>query len=109
MSEAPRVRLSTSTPARGEIVTVRTMATHPMENGLRLGADGAIVPAHIIERFECSLDGELIFAWEPETAVAENPYLEFSFVADASGELRLVWLDDRGARMEAVETVTVTG
>jgi len=107
-TDPPRIWLSNRTPAPGEIVTVRTMVTHPMETGLRKTADGDLVPRNIISSFECTLDGELLFAWAPETAVSQNPYLEFRFRAGTSGTLHMVWVDDEGARIEVVEEIAVT-
>ena len=109
MQDPPRIWLSNRTPAPGEIVTVRTMVTHPMETGMRKTADGELIPRNIISSFECTLGDELLFAWAPGTAVSQNPYLEFRFMAGASGPLRMVWTDDEGARIEAVEEIAVTG
>ena len=92
----PRIRL----PARaraGEVVQVRTLVAHPMETGYRITTDGEKVPRRIIERFRCHYDGRLIVDAELRPAVAANPYLEFRFVADRSGEIRFEWIEDTGA------------
>lgn len=109
MQDPPRIWLSNRTPAPGEIVTVRTMVTHPMETGLRKTAEGDLIPRNIISSFECTLDGEPLFLWAPETAVSQNPYLEFRFRATSSGALRMVWTDDEGQSIEAVEEIAVEG
>ncbi len=109
MADEPRIWVSNRTPARGEVVTVRTMVTHVMETGLRSMSGGEPIPRSIVNAFECTLGGELLLAWAPETAVAQNPYLEFRFIAEASGALRMVWTDDDGQVIEAVEEITVTG
>lgn len=109
MADPPRIWLSNRTPARGEVVTVRTMVTHQMETGLRKTPEGDLIPRNIVNAFECTLDGALLFAWAPETAVAQNPYLEFRFMADASGTLRMTWTADDGQLIEAAEEITVTG
>jgi sulfur-oxidizing protein SoxZ len=49
-----------------------------MESGFRVGAEGRRLPRDIVRRFECQLDGELVFAADLFPAIAANPYLEFS-------------------------------
>lgn len=109
MASPPRIWLSKRNPAKDEIVIVRTMVAHPMETGMRKNADGTLIPRNIINSFTCSLDGETLFTWAPETAVSPSPYLEFRFVARTAGELRMVWVDDAGERTEAVERITLGG
>lgn len=93
----PRTWISNANPAAGEVVRVRALIEHPMESGLRLDAEGKEIPRNIVNTFEAALDGELLFNWQPETAISQNPYIEFTFTARSSGELQLKWLDDEGA------------
>lgn len=109
MTDVPRIWISNRTPAPGEIVTVRTMVTHPMETGLRKTADGELIPRNIIRSFTCTLGGEPLFSWAPETAVAQSPYLEFKFMARDSGALRMVWIDDEGIEIKAEDEITIAG
>lgn len=89
-----RIWLSNATPEAGELVRVRAMITHRMETGLRLDADGKATEKNIIHTFTAKLDDELLFSWYPETAISQNPYIEFTFVARRSGELNLKWTAD---------------
>lgn len=93
----PRTWISNANPAASEVVRVRALIEHPMESGLRLDAEGNDIPRNIVNTFEAALDGELLFRWQPETAISQNPYIEFTFTAHRSGELQLKWLDDEGA------------
>ena len=92
----PRTWISNANPAAGEVVRVRALIEHPMESGLRLDVEGNDIPRNIVNTFEATLDGELLFRWQPETAISQNPYIEFTFTARSSGELQLKWLDDEG-------------
>lgn len=103
MSRPPRIWISNRTPVRGETVHVRTMITHPMDAGLRADADGQPLPRNIVNRVQCLLGQTLLFEWFPQTAISQNPYLEFRFLADAPGPLRLIWVDDRGQITEISE------
>ncbi|HWM80645.1 MAG TPA: thiosulfate oxidation carrier complex protein SoxZ [Pseudolabrys sp.] len=106
-SSKPRIWISTRTPPKGSVVTVKTMVTHPMETGMRKNAQSMPIPRNIIERFECSLAGDTLMSWQLDTAISQNPYLEFRFVAQRSGELKMLWVADDGARIEVIDTITV--
>jgi sulfur-oxidizing protein SoxZ len=79
-----------------------------METGMRKDAQSVVIPRNIIERFECTLAGELLMSWQLDTAISQNPYLEFKFIAQKSGELKMLWVADDGARIEVIETITVS-
>ena len=80
----------------GEIVEIKTLVSHPMENGFRRDATGLLVAQNILTRFECWLDQKQIFSTQFFPAVAANPYLAFSIKASLSGELRFIWTDQHG-------------
>ena len=103
MSKPPRVWISNRRPAKGETVTVRTMMSHPMRAGLRQGADGQPARRDIVNRFECRLGDQPLLEWRPETAISENPYLEFRFIASPPGPLHLIWTDDQGQVIKMTE------
>lgn len=95
VSLSARIRL----PARaraGERIEARTLVSHVMETGYRIDTSGERVPRNIIERFRCSYDGRVIVDAELGPAIAANPYLTFSFIADRSGEIVLEWFEDTG-------------
>lgn len=100
--------MSTRTPAKGDVVTVKVMVTHPMETGMRKNAMSQLIPRNIITQFECSLAGEPLMSWQLDTAVSQNPYLEFRFIAEKSGELKMRWLGEDGSQIEASEKITVS-
>lgn len=104
----PRIWISNASPAYGEMVRVRALIEHRMESGMRLDAEGKTIPRNIVSQFESRLDDELLFTWQPETAVSQNPYIEFTFVARRSGELRLRWVDDTGQVIDGSKSLTVT-
>lgn len=107
MSTPPRIWLSTKTPKKGEVVTVRTIVQHPMETGFRKDADGKEVPQKIINKFECTLNGKPIISWTPGTGISANPYLEFRFKAEEAGDLKMVWTDDDKSVIEATEKISL--
>lgn len=103
----PRIWISNDSPTQGEVVRVRALIEHRMESGMRLGPDGKTIARNIVSKFEARLDDDLLFTWQPETAVSQNPYIEFTFVARRTGELRLSWVDDAGATVNGSKALTV--
>ena len=103
----PRVWISNATPKRGEPLRVRAQIEHVMESGLRRDEASKIRPRNIVTRFEARLGQTLLFAWEPGISIAQNPYIEFTFLARESGELRLHWKDDTGQTTSAGKAIEV--
>lgn len=91
---------------RGEVIELKVLISHPMETGYRTGADGALVPRHIIKRFACTYNGEEVFSADLFPAIAANPYLAFTTIATESGTIAFRWTDDKGDGQ--VETVQIT-
>ena len=104
-----RTLITAPTSARqGEVMEIRTLIAHPMETGLRPGADGKVLPRNLIRRFACRYNGELVFSAELHPAVAANPYLAFTTVAVASGTLSFIWEGDNGFAQTESVAITVT-
>lgn len=90
----------------GETGELLAMITHPMETGLREGADGELVPRRLVSEFAVSFEGRPLFAAEFHAAVSANPFLRLQLAPEASGELELRWVEDGGR--EAVARAGVT-
>lgn len=108
MARPPRIWLSNETPALGEVVRVRAQIVHVMESGLRLDALGALIPRNTLSHFTAKLGEDLILDWVPETAISQNPYIEFTFKARQSGTLTMVWSDATGTVAEARQEIIVS-
>ncbi len=91
---------------RGEVIEVKTLAAHPMENGFRRTQTGVLIPRDIITRFSCSYNGEEVFSAELHPAVAANPLLAFTVLATKSGTLEFRWSGDNG--FAAVHSATLS-
>ena len=107
MAAATRIRVP-ATARRGEIVELRAIIMHPMENGFRMETNGEYVPVHIIHTFVCRYNGTEVFRARLEPGIAANPYLAFTTVATESGTIEFVWLDDDGTFEVAAATIEVT-
>ena len=94
----PTIKLAVPpTATAGEVITIRSVITHPMETGLRLDEFNAYVPLRIIQHFTCRLDDEVVFDVKLEPAIATNPYLTFPMIARRSGLLTFDWRNSNGA------------
>ena len=83
---------------RGEVIDIRATIAHPMETGFRVDSNGQVLSRDILTRFECRLDGALVFAAEMFPALTANPMLAFTLRAERAGTLSFTWEGDRGFR-----------
>lgn len=82
---------------RGDVIEIRCMAMHPMENGYNFDSQGTILPIHLINTFVCRYNGDEIFRASLGTGISANPYLTFYTVATESGTIEFAWHDDDGS------------
>ena len=93
----PTIRVKYPTEAkRGSVVEVMTLISHPMDTGLRKDKEGNVIPRHIINKFLCVYNDELVFKAELHEDISENPLIQFNFVAQQSGTLEFIWHEDGG-------------
>ena len=102
MKKPPRIKVPQSVRA-GEIVEIKTLATHVMETGNRKDADGHVIPRYIIHTFTAEFEGEPVFSADLGPGIAANPYIAFYLKVPGPGALTLTWIDDGGET--TVETV----
>jgi sulfur-oxidizing protein SoxZ len=105
------VRTRKSVPGfarRGEVFEIKTLATHPMDNGFMYGRDGRLIPRHIIHRFEAIYNGEVVFHADWHEAISTNPFISFYAIAGESGQIEFRWYDDDGAIYTDSAEITVT-
>ena len=58
----PTIRVKSPTEAkRGSVVEIMTLISHPMDTGLRKDKEGNVIPRHIINKFLCVYNDELVF------------------------------------------------
>lgn len=87
---------------------VKVLIAHPMESGQRRDQFGQAIPRFIINHFICTLDGETVLEAELFPAIAANPFLSFSAVAEKSGTLALSFTDDHGVTQTETVAINVT-
>jgi sulfur-oxidizing protein SoxZ len=91
----PRLRLPAEI-ARGEVIEIRTLLSHPMESGHRIDGEGRPIPRLIVQTLVATFNGETVFRAEWSSGIAANPYQAFMLRVDEPGELEVVWSDEAG-------------
>ncbi|EKE72899.1 MULTISPECIES: thiosulfate oxidation carrier complex protein SoxZ [Roseobacteraceae] len=102
----PRVKVPKSAAA-GEVITIKTLISHPMESGQRKDGDGNIIPRSIINRFTCEFNGQSVIDVTMEPAISTNPYFEFDAQVPEAGEFKFTWYDDDGSVYEDVKPIAI--
>ncbi|AMN52138.1 MULTISPECIES: thiosulfate oxidation carrier complex protein SoxZ [Stappiaceae] len=102
----PRVKVPKKAAA-GEVITIKTLISHPMESGQRKDKEGNLVPRQIINKFTCEFNGQVVFSCDMDPAVSANPYMEFSAKVNETGTFKFTWVDDDGSVYESENKITV--
>jgi sulfur-oxidizing protein SoxZ len=92
----------------GEVLLIKALIAHPMETGLRPGADGQILPTDLIRTFENSEKKSTVFSASLYAAIAAKHYLSFHFKASTSGKLVFSWVGDNGFNQSESVALTVS-
>ncbi|TBN38357.1 thiosulfate oxidation carrier complex protein SoxZ [Paracoccus subflavus] len=103
----PRVRVP-KTATKDEVITIKTLISHPMESGQRKDKDGNLIPRSIINRFTAEFNGQMVLDTTLEPAISTNPYLEFDAKVPETGEFKFTWYDDDGSVYEDAQKVEVS-
>jgi sulfur-oxidizing protein SoxZ len=104
----PRIKLDRKEARKGDIVEVKALVAHVMENGQRKDAQGQTIPRKILNKFTCTVAGKQVFQADFEPAVSANPYIQFKFRAAESGPVVLTWTDDDGSTIVGEDQITVS-
>jgi sulfur-oxidizing protein SoxZ len=97
MHKPPRIKIPHPVKA-GEIIEVKTLATHVMETGNRKDPAGKTIPRYIIHTFTATFEGREVFSATLGSGIAANPYLAFFLKVPGPGALEFTWLDDAGVK-----------
>ena len=93
MSDPMRIRAQSQ--AGGAVV--RVLMSHEMESGQRKDAAGKTIPAWHIAEVSATLNGKPVMSAQWGTAVAKNPFMQFTIKAAKAGDkVGVSWTDNRG-------------
>lgn len=93
MNAAIRIRAKRS----NGMTEVMLLMPHPMETGLRKGADGRLVPAHFITDLQVHVEGRMVMSARLSHAVSQDPLIGFRFKGGNVGQtVTVAWVDNTG-------------
>ena len=95
------------TASVGEIITIKTLASHRMESGHRTDKEGTAIPRKIINQFTCEFNGEQVFSCDLNPSVAANPYFKFTALITEAGTFKFTWIDDENDVTEAERKISI--
>jgi sulfur-oxidizing protein SoxZ len=102
----PRLRVPANAK-KGEVIEVKTLITHPMENGQRKDADGKIIPRLLVNSLAVTYNDKPVMRVRLEPAIAANPYLAFFVKVEETGTLKFTWTDDNKQSWTAESKIEV--
>ena len=93
MSDPMRIRAL----VQGGGAVVRVLMSHEMETGLRKDAAGKTIPAWYITDMSAALNGKTVLSAQWGTAIAKNPFTQFTIKGAKSGDkISISWTDNHG-------------
>jgi sulfur-oxidizing protein SoxZ len=82
--------------ARGDLITVNAIVSHPMDTGFFRTADGQPIPAFFIKDVVVTYGREQVARFEWTSGVSRDPIVSFTLTADKEAPLTMVWTDTKG-------------
>jgi sulfur-oxidizing protein SoxZ len=82
--------------ARGDIVTVNSIVSHPMDTGFFRTRDGDPIPAYFINAVVITYGGDEVARFEWTSGVSRDPVVSFTLRADREAPLAMTWKDNKG-------------
>jgi len=82
---------------RGDLITVNSIISHPMDTGFFRTAEGDPIPAYFIKRVVVTYGDQEVARFEWTSGISRDPVISFTLTADKEAPLTMVWTDNKGA------------
>ena len=82
---------------RGDLITVHSIISHPMDTGFFRDAEGDSIPAYFIKHVVVTYGGTEVARFEWTSGISRDPVVSFTLRADKEAPLTMVWTDNKGA------------
>ena len=82
---------------RGDLITVNSIISHPMDTGFFRDAEGDPIPAYFIKQVVVTYGSQEVARFEWTSGVSRDPVVSFTLKADREAPLTMVWTDNKGA------------
>jgi sulfur-oxidizing protein SoxZ len=82
--------------AKGEVITVNAIVSHPMDTGFFRTKDGDPIPAYFINEVVITYGGDEAARFEWTSGISRDPVVSFTLRADREAPLAMSWKDNKG-------------
>jgi sulfur-oxidizing protein SoxZ len=103
------VRILPRNPKVGDEVQVSAVIQHPMESGYRLDENNKRISANYITVAEVYFNNVLVARLKPRSGVSTNPSVSVYLKPQASGEVRIRYVDMVGYSQEVRQDLVLSG
>jgi sulfur-oxidizing protein SoxZ len=93
---------------RGDLITVNSIVSHPMDTGFFRDAEGEPIPAYFIKQVVVTYGSQEIARFEWTSGISRDPVVSFTLKADREAPLTMVWTDNKGATFKQSINITFT-
>jgi sulfur-oxidizing protein SoxZ len=83
--------------AKGELIRVNAIVSHPMDTGFFRTADGQPIPAFFIRDVAITYGDTEVARFDWTSGVSKDPIVSFTLRADREAPLTITWTDNKGA------------
>lgn len=81
--------------ARGDLIIVNAIVSHPMDTGFFRTAEGQPIPAFFIKDVVVKYGDEQVARFEWTSGVSRDPIVSFTLKADREAPLSMTWTDTK--------------
>jgi sulfur-oxidizing protein SoxZ len=82
---------------RGDLITVHSIVSHPMDTGFFRDAEGDPIPAYFINQVVVTYGSSEVARFDWTSGISRDPVVSFTLRADKEAPLTMVWTDNKGA------------
>jgi sulfur-oxidizing protein SoxZ len=82
---------------RGDLITVNSIISHPMDTGFFRTAAGDPIPAYFIKQVVVTYGAQEVARFEWTSGISRDPVVSFTLKADKEAPLTMIWTDNQGA------------
>jgi len=82
--------------AKGDIITVNSIVSHPMDTGFFRTREGDPIPAYFVNEVVITYGGDEVARFEWTSGISRDPVVSFTLRADREAPLAMTWKDNKG-------------
>lgn len=82
---------------RGDLITVNSIVSHPMDTGFFRDAAGDPIPAYFIRQVVVIYGDQEVARFDWTSGISRDPVVSFTLKAEREAPLTMIWTDNHGA------------